>query len=261
MSQSAPRRRHPRRLETRPARPQPAPPGQHRPLPDRPRRRAEGAHRARRRDRHHHHRRQARIRDLRRAGRVRTRADLRTHHRGARLSPRPRPQGRTAIQDDPSQATPRNRLNGPVRHQDRRPSAQSSGSPTKRSTATSRQPASSDPTGSSSSPRANANHDKNRSVRPGAPAKRATSGTDRGRQRKSRAETTARLNRGVRTSFAPTGSPDGRQGSFTSPRGHVPAEHYADGSGGEARFPPARFLSRLVSAGDGREVALESCPV
>ena len=41
---------------------------------------------------------------------VRTRAHLRTHQRGTRLSPRPRPQRRTAVQDDPSQAPARCRL-------------------------------------------------------------------------------------------------------------------------------------------------------
>ena len=112
LPQGAPRRRHPGRLETRPARAQPPPPRQHRPRPDRPRRRAQGPHRARRGHRHHDRRRQARLRDLRRPGRVRTRTDLRTHHRRAGLGPRPRPQRRPALQDDAGQAPPRRGLDG-----------------------------------------------------------------------------------------------------------------------------------------------------
>ena len=39
---------------------------------------------------------------------------------GARVSPRPRPQRRPALQDDPGQAAPRDRIHGTARHQDRR---------------------------------------------------------------------------------------------------------------------------------------------
>jgi hypothetical protein len=74
----------------------------------------------RRGDRHYHPRRQARLRDLRRPGRIRTRAHLRAHYRRAGVRPRPRPQRRTPLQDDPSQATPRHRLHGQARHQRRR---------------------------------------------------------------------------------------------------------------------------------------------
>ena len=113
-------RRHTRRLEARPTRPQPAPPRQHRPRPDRPRRRAEGPHRPRRGDRHHHPRRETRLRDLRRTGRIRTRAHLRAHRRRTGVSPGARPQRRPAVQDDLGQAAPRDRIHGPARHQGQR---------------------------------------------------------------------------------------------------------------------------------------------
>ena len=75
----APDGRRARRLEARPPRPQPRPPGQHRAGPVDPRRGPAGAHRARRADRHHHRRRPPRVRYLRGAGRVRAGADPRTH--------------------------------------------------------------------------------------------------------------------------------------------------------------------------------------
>ena len=63
--------RHARRLEARPPRPQPRPPGQHRAGPVRPRRGPAGARRPGRADRHHHRRRPSRVRHLRGPGRVR----------------------------------------------------------------------------------------------------------------------------------------------------------------------------------------------
>ena len=112
---------------------------------------------------------------------------------GTRLRPRPRPQRRTALQDDPSQAPPCHRLDGPARHQHRRALRRARDHPpnalparladrraaTRRDEAPRRQPTQ---TTIRTDPSAR-----------GAPAKRATSGTDRGQQRKSRAETTARL--------------------------------------------------------------------
>ena len=101
--------------------PGPAPPGQHRPRPDRARHRAQGPHRPGRGHRHHHRLRQARLRDLRRPGRVRTRTDLRTHPRRPRLGPRPRPQRRPALQDDPGQTPARHGRHGQARNQGQRP--------------------------------------------------------------------------------------------------------------------------------------------
>src|SRR5450755_3680227 len=74
-------------------------------------------------------RREARLRDLRRTGRVRTRAHLRAHHRRTGVSPGARPQRWPAVQNDSRQAAPRDRLHGPARHQGQRALRRAGGHP------------------------------------------------------------------------------------------------------------------------------------
>ena len=69
--------RRARRLEARPSRPQPRPPGQHRTGPVDPRRGPAGARRPGRADRHYHRGRPPRVRHLRGVGRVRAGTDPR----------------------------------------------------------------------------------------------------------------------------------------------------------------------------------------
>ena len=96
--------------------------------------------------RHHHGLGQARLRDLRRPGRVRTRTDLRAHRRRPGLGPRPRTHRRPALQDDPGQGPPGHGRHGATRKPRSAPSARNSASPGKPSTATSPRPGSCGPT-------------------------------------------------------------------------------------------------------------------